>query len=325
MKKFKAVFLQQEPSSGNIDYVYSPEQKAVIAGISDLYDGVAGPEDIAAGRLKEVEVIFSTWGMINFTPEQLAAMPGLKAVFYAAGATDYFIRPLLASGIHVYSAWRANAIPVAEFCVAQILLGMKGYFRASRELTGPGRFNHSLAGCGNYGGTVALIGAGAISAKVQELLKNFNLNVTVVPSRKENRTVSLEEAFARANVVSNHLPDRDDNAGVLDGKLFRSMPEGAVFINTGRGRQVNEAELIQVLKERSDLTALLDVTYPEPPAEGSELYSLPNVVLSPHIAGSINDEVHRMADYMIDEYKRFAAGEKCLYEVNESILITSKR
>ena len=114
------------------------------------------------------------------------------------------------------------------------------------------------------------------------------------------------------------------SVGVLNGELFRSMREGAVFINTGRGRQVNEPEMIQVLEERSDLTALLDVTYPEPPPAGSKLYMLPNVKLTPHIAGSMNDEVHRMSEYMIEEYRRFASGEPCLYEVAESMLLTSK-
>ena len=159
---------------------------------------------------------------------------------------------------------------------------------------------------------------------VQELLKAYNVNVVVVPSRREKRTVSLEEVFKKALVISNHLPDRDDNVGVLNGELFRSMREGAVFINTGRGRQVNEPEMIEVLEERADLTALLDVVYPEPPVAGSKLYTLPNVRLSPHIAGSMNDEVHRMSDYMISEYKRFASGEPCLYEVSESMLLTSK-
>ena len=82
--------------------------------------------------------------------------------------------------------------------------------------------------------------------------------------------------------------------------------------------------MIEVLEERDDLTALLDVVYPEPPVAGSKLYTLPNVRLSPHIAGSMNDEVHRMSDYMICEYKRFASGEPCLYEVSESMLLTSK-
>jgi phosphoglycerate dehydrogenase-like enzyme len=102
------------------------------------------------------------------------------------------------------------------------------------------------------------------------------------------------------------------------------MRHGATFINTGRGAQVNEADMIDVLKARPDLTALLDVTFPEPPVEGSELYTLPNVKLSSHIAGSLNDEVHRMSEYMIDEFKRFISGGELRYEVTEDILITSK-
>ena len=102
------------------------------------------------------------------------------------------------------------------------------------------------------------------------------------------------------------------------------MPENGVFINTGRGRQINEAEFCEVLKARPDLTALLDVTWPEPPAEDSPLYRLPNVFLSPHIAGSLNDEWIRMADYMVAEFERYLAGEPFQHEVNESMLITSK-
>lgn len=70
------------------------------------------------------------------------------------------------------------------------------------------------------------------------------------------------------------------------------MRQGATFINTGRGAQVDEAGLIEVFKRRPDLTALLDITCPEPPEDGSELYTLPNIHLSSHIAGSKNDEVH---------------------------------
>lgn len=322
MKKYKSAILSANPSQ--IDYVYTPAQIQEIASITDFLPGIYSAEDVESGKLADVEVLFSTWGMVQLDDALLERMPALKAVFYAAGATDYFARPLFARGIRVFSAWCANAIPVAEFCVAQIILGLKGYFRTSRSLTAPEYFNHKLAGRGVYGETVALIGAGAISNTVQKLLQAYRVNVVVVPSRREKRTVSLEEVFRTAMVVSNHLPDRDDNVGVLNGDLFRSMREGAVFINTGRGRQVNELEMIQVLEERSDLTALLDVTYPEPPPAGSKLYTLPNVKLTPHIAGSMNDEVHRMSEYMIEEYRRFASGEPCLYEVAESMLLTSK-
>ena len=264
--------------------------------------------------LKDVEVIFSTWGMMCFTDEQLDRMPNLKAVFYGAGATDYFARPLLARGIKVISAWKANAIPVAEFVLAQIILSMKNYFSNN--------WTNKFAGPGCYGETVALIGAGAISSKLQEMLKILNLNVLVIPSRPERRTISLEEAFRTAYVVSNHLPNREDNQKVLTKELFASMRQGATFINTGRGAQVDEAGLIEVLKARPDLTALLDVTFPEPPEAGSELYTLPNVRLTTHIAGSLNDEVHRMADYVIGDYLHFAAGEPLEHEVTEEMLMT---
>ena len=320
MKKLKAIFLCD--NDAKIDYVYSPEQQKQIAELTDLIPGRLCSQNFDSMDLSELEVIFSTWGMICFSEEQLAKMPKLKAVFYAAGATDHFARPLLNHGIKLVSAWRANAIPVAEFTVAQIILSMKNYFANSRTITGPSGWKQNNAGPGCYGETVALIGAGAISSKVQELLKNFNLNVVVVPSRPERRTISLEEVFRKAYVVSNHLPNREDNRKVLTKEMFASMRKNATFINTGRGAQVDEAGLIEVLKQRPDLTVLLDVTWPEPPAEDSELYKLPNVRLSSHIAGSLNDEVHRMADYVIGDYKRFINGEPLVHEVTEQILMT---
>ena len=67
------------------------------------------------------------------------------------------------------------------------------------------------------------------------------------------------------------------------------------------------------------------MTYPEPPEEDSKLYKLDNVFLSPHLAGSLNDETHRMVDFMIEEYLRFANGEKLQFEVDPSMLLSAKR
>jgi len=325
--KIKAAFFS-EPKT--IDYVYAKGRKQQVAELTELYPTVINAgnfKDHLAG-LADVEVIFSTWGMLNFSPEQLAQMPKLKAVFYAAGATDGFARPLLEKNIVLTSSWQANAIPVAEFCLAQILLALKGFFRNSRELTGPEHWGNSanskaFTGSGIFEERVALIGAGAIANKTQELLAPHNVEVVVIPSRKEKRTMSLEEAFSTAFVVSNHLPNRSDNCGVIDGKLFRMMRPGAVFINTGRGAQVNEAEMIQALKDRPDLTALLDVTHPEPPVAGSELYTLPNVHLSSHIAGSLNNEVVRMADYAIGEFINWRDGKPLQYQITEALLMTN--
>ncbi len=324
MKNFKAAFVNNGGDAG-IDHVYTKEQKEKLLSMADMSEYVYNINDVQAGKLADIEVIFSTWGVPAFADEDIKKMPKLQAIFYAAGATDMFARACFNNNVKVCSAWLANAIPVAEFCTAQIILSLKGFFRYARTLTSRENWRHELVGPGCYGETVALIGAGAISTKIQELLKAYNLNVIVVPSRKENRTISLEEAFKKALVVSNHLPDRDDNIGVLNGELFASMREGATFINTGRGRQVNEDELIDVMKQRNDLTALLDVTYPEPSEPDSQLYTTPNIFMTPHMAGSMNDEVHRMADYMIEEFQRFVNGEELKYQVSEKMLLTSKK
>lgn len=166
---------------------------------------------------------------------------------------------------------------------------------------------------------MALIGAGAISQLLQQLLIPFSLEIIVVPSREEKRLISLEQAFSSAFVISNHLPNRSDNIGVLDGNLFHLMRPGAVFINTGRGMQVNEEDLIAVLQQRPDLTALLDVTKPEPPSSGSLLYTLPNVQLTSHIAGALNNETQRLADCVFEEFQRWLNGDELLYEVYEKM------
>ena len=81
------------------------------------------------------------------------------------------------------------------------------------------------------------------------------------------------------------------------------------FINTSRGAVVHETEMIEELTKRPDILAVLDVTHPEPPAEGSPLYTLPNVILTPHMAGSIGPECRRMGRYMVEELQRYCAGQ----------------
>lgn len=308
---------------GNIDRVFSGRKKR-IAEISDLYPVVITPEnfDAEVKNLRDLEVIFSTWSMMTLTPQQLDLLPNLKAVLYAAGSVRYFGRPLLERGIRVSCAVAANAIPVAEFALAQVLLAGAGYFRNSRECVDAHSTHgaNNYRGCGNYDNRVAVLGNGSISTRLQEFLSHHRLDVVVVPSRASNRTVSLEEAFSTAFAVVNLFPDRDDNIGMLDGGLFSRMADGAVFINVGRGRQVNEVELIEVMKKRPDLTALLDVQWPEPPADGSELYTLPNIRLSGHIAGSKGSEVLRMADYMIEELQRLQEDRELKYAVDMQTL-----
>jgi phosphoglycerate dehydrogenase-like enzyme len=330
MMRPKAAFFCNNPAT--IERVYAQGRKEQVAALTELYPVVVTHRNLDEHvvNLTDLEVIFSTWGMPALTVAQLANLPQLKAVFYGAGSVKGFATPFLECGVTVCSAWAANAVSVAEFCLAQILLATKGYFRNTAECRDPEKRHAGkcFQGKGCYGETVALIGAGQIGRKVIALLKPFKLRILVVDPYLSDKdaealgveTVSLETAFREAYVVSNHLPNLPDLKQVLNGKLFASMRSDATFINTGRGAQVNEPELIAVLQERPDLQALLDVTYPEPPVKDSPFYVLPNVKLTSHLAGAHDDEVVRMADYMIEEFKHFQAGEPLQYAVDLEML-----
>ena len=177
---------------------------------------------------------------------------------------------------------------------------------------------------------MGIIGAGSIGSLVIRMLKQYRLKVLVFdpflsPERARELEVektSLEELFARAFVVSNHLANNPQTVNMLHYGLFCNMRPNAVFINTGRGAQVVEEDLVRVLEERPDLTALLDVTCPEPPVEDHPFYRLPNCILTPHIAGSAGDEVGRMGEWMVKECLAYAAGRPTAYQVTPKMLDT---
>lgn len=311
-----------------INRAYTLAHQEKIAAQTELIWQIASPASPLAD-LADVDLIFSTWGMPQWTSEQLDSLPKLKVVFYAAGTVQGFARPLLERGIRVVSGWRANAVPVAEFALGQILLSNKGYFRNIREYAAGGTsYGTAYRGAGNYDATVALLGAGAIVRILIGLLKPFHLRVVVYDPYLSAgdaealgvERVSLEEAFERGDVISNHLPDKAETAGLLGANLFDRLGPGATFINTGRGRTVNEGELEATMRRRTDLTALLDVTYPEPIPVDASLIRLPNVLVSSHIAGSIGNEIRRLADYCVEEMERYLRGETLQHEVTIEML-----
>ena len=315
-----------------IDRVYGGDRKARVAAQTNLFPSVIRQADLAgcAADLKDLEVIFSTWGMPALTRQELDGLPCLKAVFYAAGSVQPFARPLLERGILVVSAWHANAVAVAEFTLAQILLANKGYFQNTQNCRRRVPWREAPHGEGNYGETVALLGAGAIGRRLIGLLQPFHLHLLVFDpylspdeaARLGVEKVSLEEAFTRAGVVSNHLADKPETERMLDGSLMMRLRDGATFINTGRGRTLDEDGLARVLQARPSLTALLDVTHPEPPEPDSPLYTLPNVHLTSHIAGAIGNEVLRMADCCLEEFAAWQAGRPLQYAISLTQLET---
>lgn len=313
--------------------IYLGEKEAKLRSVYVTEETVYTKEDILKNpnEFQDTEYIFSTWGMPLFTEQEIKTyFPNLKALFYGAGSVQSFARPFLNCNVKVFSAWAANAIPVAEYTVAQILLANKGFFKTMRFQNKKEAKSIVKRFPGNYNAKVGIIGAGMIGKLVIQMLKKHHLRVLVfdpfLPAKTAAElgveTCSLERIFKECHVVSNHLANNDQTKGMLGGKLFSSMLPYATFINTGRGAQVVEEDLRCALKARPDLTALLDVTFPEPPVEGSDLYTLENCILTPHIAGSEGNEVQRMGLFMKEEYENLIQSRPCKYEVSLKMLET---
>ena len=218
--------------------------------------------------------------------------------------------------------------------VAQILLANKGYYQALRSFTSAEAHKQagdiSRAHAGNYNTNVGIVGAGMIGKLVINLLKPFKLNLKLfdvfVDAEKARalgceKVDTLEELFATCDVVSNHLANVPATVGIFKGEYFEKMKENGTFINTGRGAQVDEAGMLAALKKRGDVCAILDVTTEEPPKE-SDFYDLPNVFMTPHIAGSQANEVARMSELVVDQFENMLNGKPTQYEVTAQMLAT---
>jgi phosphoglycerate dehydrogenase-like enzyme len=314
-----------------IEKVFTPETIEEIRRYSRLQESfltatncVTNPETLA-----DVEIIFGTWGMPIFNQEFLDNAPKLRAVFYAAGTVKTWVTDdIWKRGVTICSAWRANALPVAEFTLGAILLSLKNVWAYHRNLRISRVWEERIPTSGGYHGTIGLVSLGAVGMRVAELLAGFDVKIlaydpVVDRNRIRNKAVKLvglDELFERSDVVSVHSPWLKETEGLITGDLIRSMKPYSTLINTSRGAVLNEPELIEVMRERSDLTAFLDVTHFEPPDPQSPLFDLPNVLLTPHVSGSLGEECQRMGNFMLGEYLRFLRKEPLEHQITPAML-----
>lgn len=316
----------------SISRIYHAAEQAEIAGMLDIYAPPQSAETVAADPqiLSEAQIILSGWGAPCMDEQFLSAVPKLEAVFYAAGSirnivTDAFWE----RGIVITSAASANAVPVAEYTFSQILFSLKrgwSHAMAVREHGRTGWKREPIAGA--YGSTVGLISLGLIARITCNMLRQTDINVIAYDPFVGEETAAelgvelcpLDEIFRRADVVSLHSPNLPQTRGMITGEHFAAMKQNATFINTARATIVRENEMIEVLGARRDLWAVLDVTDSGPPVENSPLLKLHNVILTPHIAGSMDSECGRMGKFMADELRRFLNGECLKWRISKENL-----
>lgn len=272
-------------------------------------------------QLARTDILLTGWGCPDIGARELALMPELRLISHAAGTVKYFLsQAVFERGVTVCSAAEANAQPVAEFTLAMILLSGKRAFGFRRlYVDDRGRDNvdrlQSQA-IGNLGLTVGIVGASRIGRRVINLLKPFDLDLVlfdpflnVTEAQKLGvHLVSLDELMLVSDVISLHAPSLPQTRHMIGADALARMKDGATLINTARGALVDEEALLAELKT-GRIEAVIDVTDPEVPPQNSPFYSLPNVFLTPHIAGAVGLERARLGDMAIAEIERCCRAE----------------
>ncbi|MGI6671773.1 MAG: NAD(P)-dependent oxidoreductase [Christensenellales bacterium] len=329
----KACYVSQT-NQNRLEFVFDGRREAFAREL-DIIEPVINRHNLTEHRelIKDVEVILCTWGMETFTVDEIRFyFPSLKLVLYAAGSVQYFAKPFLETGVRIVSSSYAMARFVAEYTVATIYHANKGFYSAMRMYKEKGyRIAHdysTMLMAGSYGTKVGLLGAGTIGRMVIGMLKNAAIDILVydpfLPRNEAEQLcvipTSLEQLFEECQTISNHLADKKEIEGILNYNLFRRMKKDATFINTGRGRQVVEADLARALQDEPGRFAVLDVTWPEPMADDHVFWTLPNIYITPHIAGYSRKEVWAFSDLLLEELSRYRNNEPLKYEVHLSML-----
>jgi phosphoglycerate dehydrogenase-like enzyme len=277
--------------------------------------------------LARVEVLVTGWGLAPLTADVLGRAPRLRLVAHLGGTVKALLpRETWQRGIAVTHAASANALPVAEYTLAAILLSNKQAFRLRRKY-GETRdslreWSANLPRLGNYRKRIGIVGASRVGRRVAELLRPFDFEVLIhdpylTPAEAAAlgaRLAALDELMAHCDVVSLHAPVTDATRGLIDRRRLALLRDGAVLINTARGVIVDQEALIDETRS-GRIDAVIDVTEPDTLPADSPLYDIANVFLTPHIAGALGPETQRMTDVVLAEIGRFLRGEPLEYAV----------
>lgn len=292
------------------------------------FDGIPALGAAAAG----VEVLITSWGCPRIDRATVDALPRLQCIAHIAGSVKGFVdEAAWRRGVLVANAVAANAVPVAEYTFAAILFANKRIFRLNRfyvtRRQNRAPWTREAPDAGNYRKTIGIVGASHVGRLVLKMLGTLDCRVLLYDpfvTPKASRElgadkVGLSELLSKSDVVSLHAPLLNETRHMIGARELALMANGATLVNTARGGLVDQAALEKELVNRR-LNAVLDTTEPEVLPKSSPLYELPNVFLTPHIAGSLGREIQRLSDQIVQEVERFARNEPLQFLVKREQL-----
>ena len=313
--------------------ILHPDDLEVLRGFADVKINAEDrdlDEEEAADFLVGMDGVMATWTgrgvRMQLSPAVVEKVPSLKIWSHAAGTVKTKIcEEAYEKGIVVTSAAPAIADDVAEYTMAFITIGLRRVIQRSRQMAANEKPEKSVVKT-LYRRTVGVISASHVGQRVMKLLQPYRVRLLLYdPFVSEEQAkefgaelLDLETMARECDVVTCHAPRLDATHHMWNRTHFKLMKDDTVFVNTSRGPNIDQAALIEEL-QKGRLFALLDVTDPEPAEPDSPLRTLPNVVLTPHIAGP---QTYRVGGMAAEELRRYFAGEGQIHQVTHDMLET---
>ncbi|HXD80008.1 MAG TPA: 2-hydroxyacid dehydrogenase [Candidatus Acidoferrum sp.] len=248
-------------------------------------------------------------------------LPGLRVVQSFSAGVDYLL-PLIPPGVTLCSASGVHDASVSEWVVGAIIamrrrlpefIELQRRAEWVRDLAEPDQFsNHPIDDL--EGRSVVVLGYGSIGRALASRLAGFGVRVAGVAQHARSDAVtpeSLPPLLLEADVVVDLLPLTPVTRKVVDAEFLSQMKAGALFVNAGRGGTVDTDALLDALRS-GRIRAALDVTDPEPLPADHPLWKEPNVLITPHIAGTVARWERRAYRFAGEQIRRYAAGQPLL-------------
>ncbi|MDQ1025240.1 phosphoglycerate dehydrogenase-like enzyme [Streptomyces umbrinus] len=317
----------------NVPHIFPPDVLARLGNAVEI-DPTLTAENFTDPRVRDAladtEILITGWGCPHIDEAVLTAAPRLRAILHAAGSVKGLTSPAVwERGITVSSAAGANALPVAEYTLAMILLAGKDLFAQRDRLRAQRAFPYGeiMPGIGNFGRRVGVVGASRIGRRLIELLRPFDLRVTLADPYVDATEAAalgvpllpLDDLLATSDIVTVHAPQTPETLHLIGRRELALMREGSVLVNTARGALLDHDALVEELRANR-LSAILDVTDPEPLPVDSPLFDLPNAFITPHLAGSQGNEVARLGLAVTEEAERLLSGRELAHAIDHAVL-----
>jgi (S)-sulfolactate dehydrogenase len=289
------------------EFMDDPSVAALRAQFQVTFDpGLAERRAELAGALGAADALIVR-NRTRVDRELLAAAPKLRVVGrLGVGLDNIDVGACEARGIRVIPATGANALAVAEYVACTAMLLLRSAYLSSTEVAA-GQWPRASLGDGREtaGKTLGIVGFGGIGRLVAKLALGLGMKVTASdamlpadsPTWRETGATraSLDELLAGSDAVTLHVPLTAYTRHLIDAARIARMKPGAILINTARGGVVDEAALAAALRSGRLGGAALDVFETEPLPAGSPLTGVPNLVLTPHVAGVTRESNERVS------------------------------